>query len=165
MAIVIRQSKEEYNSLRGKGNAPPPTREPEAVKSRSDLETAAKIVMESDEIEKSLQHEIDQQAYLSKREIKQEFKNPAGASAAIQQRPASAAKRPVSARKSNFINKLLKLELILEAKYFESLPQRYRIISFLKTLWTQTIRRINFLSSQKIFNGKNMIVLKKCLLS
>lgn len=100
MAIVIRQSKEEYNSLQGRGNAQPPSREPIAIATRSDLETAKKIVNDSDEIEKSLQYEIDQQAYLSKREVKQELKNPTGTSVAIQQRPASAAKRPVSARKS-----------------------------------------------------------------
>ncbi len=86
MAMVIMRSKDEYEERARLGKA--------------EQETAQRISEESEEIEKSLQYEIDQQAYLARRAVKKEMKNEAGIAT---DRPVSAARRPESARKGRII--------------------------------------------------------------
>lgn len=101
MAIVIQKSRDEYE--RGsRATSSEASSQPAAI-NKSEMEMAKKIVCDSDHIERSLQYEIDQQAYLNRKMIKHEIKQPGletTGSSSEQARPASAAKRPESARKN-----------------------------------------------------------------
>lgn len=103
MAIVIQKSKDEFEQGRrgGPTGNEASSQPPSAIKS-SEMEMAKRIVYDSESIERSLQYEIDQQAYLNRKMIKHEIRQPGleTTNSATQARPASAAKRPESARKS-----------------------------------------------------------------
>ncbi len=95
MAMVIMRSKDEYEEKARKGKT-----------EQAELETALKISQESEVIERSLQYEIDQQAYLSRRAVKKEMKNEGEIETTVD-RPVSALKRPGSSRKGLFIFKFI----------------------------------------------------------
>lgn len=100
MAIVIQKSKDEYEQGR-RGGPTSSEASSQSIKS-SEMEMAKQIAHDSENIERSLQYEIDQQAYLNRKMTKHEIKQPGleTTNSAAQARPASAARRPDSARKS-----------------------------------------------------------------
>lgn len=97
MALVIKKSKDEYDSLMNtKQKSPNPT--PNLpVQKPQDIETAKKIANKSDRIVESLKNELDQQDLLNKKIIEEQLtKSPVSNSSSINLRD-----RPLSAKRTN----------------------------------------------------------------
>ncbi len=98
MAIVMQKSKDEYE--RGQQRVPSEASQPShsvAKPNSSEIETAKRLMHDSERIEKSLQFEIEQQAYFNRKMVKHEMKSPGLETTG---HSGGSSKRPESAKKS-----------------------------------------------------------------